>query len=286
MAAFTKKDMEGKRTRKGNWSPDETKYLVQLYKENAVYLRSDFSSPGCTHRGKLDAWDSITNQLHEAYPDSNRTVKECQKRWQTIQSAAKTRIARFNEALTGTGGGPATPDLDELDQLIADILGKQNITFAGVRGKNDLMTFLHEAVEQQPSGTNDDAEEVQELPAEHTLQSESEPVHLEKKRTFEDTVQSEMDIPSRLIPQSSSTFMLLDEEETSHVAKSRKLEIKLLELKIKTEEKRLLAEEKRLLAEEKRIEAFTAQRIYFKQLINDKTSISLPSNVNINHDLL
>ncbi|KAK3869047.1 hypothetical protein Pcinc_025615 [Petrolisthes cinctipes] len=272
--------MEGKRTRKGNWSPDETKYLVQLYKENAVYLRSDFSSPGCTHRGKLDAWDSIAKQLHEAYPaDSYRTVKECQKRWQTIQSAAKPRIARYNQALTGTGGGPATPELDELDQLIADILGKQNITFGGVRGKNDLMTFLHEAVEQQPSGTNDDAEEVQELPAEHTLQSESEPVHLEKKRTFEDTVQSEMDIPSRLIPQSSSTFMLLDEEETSHVAKSRKLEIKLLELKIKTEEKRLLAEEKR-------IEAFTAQRIYFRKLINDKTSISLPSNENINHDLL
>ncbi|KAK3885493.1 hypothetical protein Pcinc_010304 [Petrolisthes cinctipes] len=114
------------------------------------YLRSDFSSPGCTHRGKLDAWDSIANQLHEAYPDSDRTVKECQKRWQTIQSAAKTRIARYNQALTGTGGGPATPDLDELDQLIADILGKQNITFGGVRGKNDLMTSLHEAVEQQP----------------------------------------------------------------------------------------------------------------------------------------
>ncbi|KAK3887403.1 hypothetical protein Pcinc_008519 [Petrolisthes cinctipes] len=237
-------------------------------------------------QGKLDAWDSIANQLHEAYPDSDRTVKECQKRWQTIQSAAKTRITRYNQALIGTGGDPATPPLDEMDQLIADILGKQNITFGGVRGKNDLMTFLHEPVEQQPSGTNDDAEEVQELPAEHTLQSESptvisvsEPVHQEKKITFEDTVQSEMDIPSRLIPQSSSTFMLLDEEEASHVAKSRKLEIKLLELKIKTEEKRLLAEERRIEAEEKHIEAFTAQRIYFRQLLNDKTSISLPSNV-------
>ncbi|KAK4316716.1 hypothetical protein Pmani_012149 [Petrolisthes manimaculis] len=94
--------MEGKRSRKGNWSPDETKYLVQLCKANSVYLRSDFSSPACTHREKLNAWDSITNQLHEAYPDSNRTVKECQKRWQTIQSAAKTRIARYNQALTGT----------------------------------------------------------------------------------------------------------------------------------------------------------------------------------------
>ncbi|KAK4329425.1 hypothetical protein Pmani_000183 [Petrolisthes manimaculis] len=216
--------MEGKRSRKGNWSPDETKYLVQLYKANSVYLQSDFSSPACTHRGKLYAWESITNQLHEAYPDSNCTVKECQKRWQTIQSAAKTRITRYNQALTGTGGGPATPSLDEMDQLIADILGKQNITFNGVQeDTNDLMSFLHEPVEQQPSATNDDAEEVQELPAEHTLQSErisvSEPVHLENKRIFEDTVQSEMDIPSRLIPQSSSTFMLLDEEEASHVAK-------------------------------------------------------------------
>ncbi|KAK3896279.1 hypothetical protein Pcinc_000023 [Petrolisthes cinctipes] len=85
----------------------------------------------------------------------------------TVQSknakrdAAKTRIVRYNQALTGTGGGPATPPLDELDQLIADILEKQNVTVIGVNGMHDILTFLHEAVEQKPSATNDDAEEVQ-----------------------------------------------------------------------------------------------------------------------------
>ncbi|KAK3896278.1 hypothetical protein Pcinc_000022 [Petrolisthes cinctipes] len=102
--------------------------------------------------------------------------------------------------------------------------------------------------------------------------NESEAVHLDKYRKLEDTLQSEMDIPSRLMPQSSSTFMVVDEDKASHLAKSRQLEIKLLEIKIKAEEKRLLAEERRIEAEQKRIEALTARKNYFTQLINDNSS--------------
>lgn len=92
-----------KRTRKLNWAPDETKFLVELYREHARMLKGDFSSPGCTHRGKLDAWDTIAARLHEAFPLGNRSVKECQKRWQTVQSLSKSKIARHNEAINKTG---------------------------------------------------------------------------------------------------------------------------------------------------------------------------------------
>ena len=87
-----------KRTGKINWTPDETKLLVELYRDNVKYLICDFSSPGTSHRGRLDAWDPIS-----AYPSADRTVKECQKRWQTLQSLSRTKIARYNEAANKTG---------------------------------------------------------------------------------------------------------------------------------------------------------------------------------------
>ena len=92
-----------KRTRKMNWSPDETKFLVELYRENVKYLKCEFASPGTSHRGRLDAWDRIAASLHTAYPSADRTVKECQKRWQTIQSLSSSKIARYNEAANKTG---------------------------------------------------------------------------------------------------------------------------------------------------------------------------------------
>ena len=81
-----------------NWTPDETKLLVELYRDNVKYLICDFSSPGTSHRGRLDAWDPIS-----AYPSADRTVKECQKRWQTVQSLSRTKIPRYNEATNKTG---------------------------------------------------------------------------------------------------------------------------------------------------------------------------------------
>lgn len=92
-----------KRSRKVNWTPDETKFLVELYRENAKFLKGDFSSPGCTNRGKIDAWARIAASLHEAFPGGNRSVKDCQKRWQAVQSLSKTKIARYNEQMNKTG---------------------------------------------------------------------------------------------------------------------------------------------------------------------------------------
>lgn len=71
-------------TRKVNCSPDETKFLIELYRDNAKFLKCDFSSPGCTNRGKIDVWDHIARTLHEVFPGVNCTIKECQKGWQTV----------------------------------------------------------------------------------------------------------------------------------------------------------------------------------------------------------
>ena len=49
----------------------------------------------------------------------------------------------------GTGGGTAeVPPLDDIDEIIADILGKTNVSISGVGKSQDIISFLYEAVEQ------------------------------------------------------------------------------------------------------------------------------------------
>lgn len=52
--------------------------------------------------------------------------------------------------MSSTGGGNAGSPLDEIDEIVADILGKQNVNIVGIQNKDDLLSFLHEAVEQPP----------------------------------------------------------------------------------------------------------------------------------------
>lgn len=52
--------------------------------------------------------------------------------------------------LSYTGGGSAGPQLDEIDDIVADILGKANVTLVGIGNAQEILDFVHEAVEQPP----------------------------------------------------------------------------------------------------------------------------------------
>lgn len=101
-ACSTPKFNDKKRPRKKNWSQEETKFLLEQYRENVTVLKASFSS-GITSRQKQGSWEKIAQKMQEVFPDKLRTVKECQKRWQTVQCAAKVNISRHNQAVRGTG---------------------------------------------------------------------------------------------------------------------------------------------------------------------------------------
>ena len=91
-----------KRTRKANWTPDETLHLVQLYADNSTILRSNFSQPGCTKAAKKELWNSIATQVTQ-FAGVERSAKECQKRYQTVQSEARARLADRKQHMNATG---------------------------------------------------------------------------------------------------------------------------------------------------------------------------------------
>lgn len=56
-----------KRTRKPNWTVEESKYLLELYKENAHTLRSNFSVQGCTHQTKKNGLGQLELYLSKHF---------------------------------------------------------------------------------------------------------------------------------------------------------------------------------------------------------------------------
>ena len=80
---------------KNNWSMEETFSLVLLYKVKAAIIRGSFSANGCTADAEAKAWQDICSALAEAHPAGLRSIKECQRRWQTVQSVARANISAF-----------------------------------------------------------------------------------------------------------------------------------------------------------------------------------------------
>ncbi|KAK3875622.1 hypothetical protein Pcinc_019510 [Petrolisthes cinctipes] len=269
------------RTRKTNWSPDETKYLVELYKEHANLLKGSFNTAGVTHKAKQEAWEHIASHLHESYSDGKRTVKDCQKRWPSVQSDAKARIAKYKQAVKGTGGGPASPPLDELDELVADILGMDNVTFEGCDTNEELLSFVHETVECQPKI------ETREFP--HPAAAPTPALATAAPAAAAPAAAAAAAPPAAAPAEildlshlenntsSCSKFMVVDEGEVIHLEKKRKLEIQLLEedLMIKKEERILkmkesIIKDKQIELQEAQIEAARAQTIYFTNMLQHK----------------
>ncbi|KAK3888742.1 hypothetical protein Pcinc_007217 [Petrolisthes cinctipes] len=211
-------------------------------------------------QGQGEAWEHIASHLHESYSDGKRTVKDCQKRWQSVQSDTKARIAKYKQAVKGTGGGPASPPLDELDELVADILGMDNVTFEGCDTNEELLSFVHETVECQPKIETREFPHPAAAPTPAAAAAEILDLsHLENNTS------------------SCSKFMVVDEGEVIHLEKKRKLEIQLLEedLMIKKEERILkmkesIIKDKQIELQEAQIEAARAQTIYFTNMLQHK----------------
>lgn len=95
---------EGKRSRKANWSAEDTLLLVQMYQQHSKVFRSSFDQLGSSKKSKTSAWLTISQAVSEQ-SGIPRNIRDCQKRWQTVQSESRKRLAKHKEALTGTGKG-------------------------------------------------------------------------------------------------------------------------------------------------------------------------------------
>ncbi|KAK3882775.1 hypothetical protein Pcinc_012854 [Petrolisthes cinctipes] len=182
------------------------------------------------------AWETIATKLQQAFPAGKRTVKECQKRWQTILTSSRPKLAKVNGDFTATGGGPPHPPLDPLDELVADILGKDNVSIKGIVEAPGLHTNRPEesSISVCLGADEDEASGWDGLAAAGTANGSTSVLLPADDSAVQAAAGSTSRVP--VYPeQHAETLYLMDEGELQHQQKRRQLELTLLEEKIKAQ---------------------------------------------------
>ena len=91
-----------KKSRKANWTDDETLHLLSLIKERKHILKGDLSKT-LTAKKKQQTWDDIASLINASHPMVHRTKADIEKRWYKVLSKAKETLFKYKEGVTGTG---------------------------------------------------------------------------------------------------------------------------------------------------------------------------------------
>ena len=93
-------------------------------------------SPTLTFKLKIQTWLEVRNQLVAAgFPP--RTKEQLKKKWEDLSSATKAKYAKRKK----TGGGAI--EWTDVDELITEILGKENPSLVSIVGGIDSGDIIY-----------------------------------------------------------------------------------------------------------------------------------------------
>ena len=117
------------RKRASNFKTDEVKFFLHEVKKRKMTLFGTLS-PTLTFKLKMQKWLEVRNQLVAAgFPP--RTKEQLKKKWEDLSSATKAKYAKRKK----TGGGAI--EWTDVDELITEILGKENPSLVSIVGGID-----------------------------------------------------------------------------------------------------------------------------------------------------
>ena len=112
-----------------NFNTDEVKFFLHEVKKRKMILFGTLS-PTLTFKLKIQTWLEVRNQLVAAgFPP--RTKEQLKKKWEDLSSATKAKYAKRKK----TGGGAI--EWTDVDELITEILGKENPSLVSIVGGID-----------------------------------------------------------------------------------------------------------------------------------------------------
>ena len=112
-----------------NFKTDEVKFFLHEVKKRKMILFGTLS-PTLTFKLKIQTWLEVRNQLVAAgFPP--RTKEQLKKKWEDLSSATKAKYAKRKKS----GGGAI--QWTEVDELITEILGKENPSLVSIVGGID-----------------------------------------------------------------------------------------------------------------------------------------------------
>ncbi|XP_023811030.1 uncharacterized protein LOC101155681 [Oryzias latipes] len=81
------------RKRRPNWTDPECLLLAQLIQKKQNIVRGK-QSTGVSVQDKRHAWKEIVQAINDAFPQVQRTVSDCNKKWENLLAKAREEIKR------------------------------------------------------------------------------------------------------------------------------------------------------------------------------------------------
>ncbi|XP_061544261.1 uncharacterized protein si:dkey-6e2.2 isoform X2 [Phycodurus eques] len=132
------------RKRRPNWTDQECYLLAQLVHERKEVIRGKCITG---LYDKRQAWDEITHTINSAFPQMQRTVSDCNKKWENLLAKSREEIKRQKMQ---TDDNLSLDQFSALTQIVISVMNPSVLQ----QDEEDSQHF--ELVEsQQNSGTKD-----------------------------------------------------------------------------------------------------------------------------------
>ncbi|XP_030276407.1 myb-related transcription factor, partner of profilin-like isoform X3 [Sparus aurata] len=116
--------IEGMSTRKRrpNWTDQECLLLAQLMQEKKNIIRGKCST-GISIQDKRQAWEEIAQAINTAFPQIQRTVSDCNKKWENLLAKSREEIKRQKRQ-----AGTEDLSLEQLSTVTQVVISMMNLS--------------------------------------------------------------------------------------------------------------------------------------------------------------
>ncbi|KAM9361597.1 uncharacterized protein ABDE67_022651 [Symphorus nematophorus] len=136
------------RKRRPNWTDQECLLLAQLMQERKGIIRGKCST-GVSIQDKRQAWEEIAQAINAAFPQIQRTVSDCNKKWENLLAKSREEIKR-QKRQAGTEG-LSLEQLSTVTQVVISVMNLSNMLQQD--GENSSVS---EFVETQQNSCDED----------------------------------------------------------------------------------------------------------------------------------
>ncbi|KAM7401823.1 hypothetical protein PAMP_017101 [Pampus punctatissimus] len=113
------------RKRRPNWTDQECLLLAQLIQERKDIIRGKCST-GVLIQDKRQAWEEIARAINNAFPQIQRTVSDCNKKWENLLAKSREEIKR-QKRQTGADEGLSLEQLSTVTRLVISVMNLSDI---------------------------------------------------------------------------------------------------------------------------------------------------------------
>ncbi|XP_076005956.1 uncharacterized protein LOC143000497 [Genypterus blacodes] len=108
------------RKRRPNWTDQECLLLAQLMQERREIIRGKCST-GVSIQEKRQAWEEITQAINATFPQMQRTVSDCNKKWENLLAKSREEIKRQKRQV-GTDEGLLLQQFSAVTQIVISVM--------------------------------------------------------------------------------------------------------------------------------------------------------------------